>query len=497
MRKELLVNATPPETRVAVMEDQRVVEVFHERREHRGLVGNIYLGRVHRVLPGMQAAFVSIGLDRDAFLYVEDALPASVEDEGDETGGAAGRGAAPEDRPRIDDLVKEGQEIVVQVTKDPLSGKGPRVTAALSLPGRTLVYLPSAREIGISRRISDETERERLRHLLEQLPGSGGLIARTAAAGAGLAELAADQKYLIDLAERIVKQAERSTAPALLHRELDLALRVVRDLVTTDFAAIRVDDEPTYARLVEFLGAVAPSLVGVVELASGEPPLFEAAAVDQEIARALRRHVELPSGGSIVIQQTEALVAIDVNTGKFVGKDALEDTVFATNLEAVPEIARQIRLRDLGGLLVIDFIDMGDPAHRHEVFEKLEQELARDRARTRILQLSEFGLVEVTRQRSRGNLEKTLTRPCPCCSGRGRVRTDLTLALELRRDLLRPPTLYNPGETIRVRVPLSLARLLADEERAVLADVQQRLGVDLEIQSDPTLSPDEYEIVPR
>ncbi len=497
MRKELLVNATPPETRVAVMEDQRVVEVFHERREHRGLVGNIYLGRVHRVLPGMQAAFVSIGLDRDAFLYVEDALPASVEDEGDETGGAAGRGAAPEDRPRIDDLVKEGQEIVVQVTKDPLSGKGPRVTAALSLPGRTLVYLPSAREIGMSRRISDETERERLRHLLEELPGSGGLIARTAAAGAGLAELAADQRYLVDLAERIAKQAERSTSPALLHRELDLALRVVRDLVSTDFAAIKVDDEPTYARLVEFLGAVAPSLVGAVELAQGEPPLFEAAAVDQEIARALRRHVELPSGGSIVIQQTEALVAIDVNTGKFVGKDALEDTVFATNLEAVPEIARQIRLRDLGGLLVIDFIDMGDPAHRHEVFEKLEQELARDRARTRILQLSEFGLVEVTRQRSRGNLEKTLTRPCPCCSGRGRVRTDLTLALELRRDLLRPPTLYNPGETIRVRVPPSLARLLADEERAVLADVQQRLGVDLEIQSDPTLSPEEYEIVPR
>ncbi|MEP6800966.1 MAG: Rne/Rng family ribonuclease, partial [Acidobacteriota bacterium] len=457
MRKELLVNATPPETRVALLEDQRVVEVFHERREHRGLVGNIYLGRVHRVLPGMQAAFVSIGLDRDAFLYVEDALPGRVEEEGDETGGNGGPGGASEDRPRIDDLVKEGQEIVVQVTKDPLSGKGPRVTAALSLPGRTLVYLPSAREIGISRRISDDTERDRLRRLLEELPGSGGLIARTAAAGAGPGELLADQRYLRDLADRIARQAERSTAPALLHRELDLALRVVRDLVSTDFAAIRVDDEPTHSRLVEFLGAVAPSLVPAVELCASEPPLFETAGVEDEISRALRRHVELSSGGSIVIQQTEALVAIDVNTGKYVGKDALEDTVFATNLEAVPEIARQIRLRDLGGLLVIDFIDMGDPAHRREVFEKLELELARDRARTRILQLSEFGLVEVTRQRSRGNLEKTLTRPCPGCSGRGRVRTDLTLALELRRDLLRPPTLYNPGETIRVRVPPSLA----------------------------------------
>ncbi len=497
MRKELLVNATPPETRVALREDQRVVEVFHERREHRGLVGNIYLGRVHRVLPGMQAAFVSIGLDRDAFLYVEDALPGRVEDEGEETAENGGHGTAFEERPRIDDLVKEGQEIVVQVTKDPLSGKGPRVTAALSLPGRTLVYLPSAREIGISRRISDETERERLRHLLEELPGSGGLIARTAAAGAGAGELAADHRYLLDLAGRVARQAERSTAPALLHRELDLALRVVRDLVSTDFTSIRVDDESTHRRLVEFLGAIAPSLVPAVELCPAEPPLFEAAGVEQEIARALRRQVELPSGGSIVIQQTEALVAIDVNTGKFVGKDALEDTVFSTNLEAVPEIARQIRLRDLGGLLVIDFIDMGDPVHRREVFEKFELALARDRARTRILPLSEFGLVEVTRQRSRGNLEKTLTRPCPSCSGHGRVRTDLTLALDLRRDLLRPPTLYVPGDTIRVRVPPSLARLLADEERAVLEDVQQRLGVDLEIQSDATLSPEEYEIVPR
>ncbi|MDQ2870761.1 MAG: Rne/Rng family ribonuclease [Acidobacteriota bacterium] len=497
MRKELLVNATPPETRVALMEDQRVVEVFHERRGHRGLVGNVYLGRVHRVLPGMQAAFVSIGLDRDAFLYVEDALPGTVEEEGDDTAVAAviaGRGAPSEERPRIDDLVKEGQEIVVQVTKDPLSGKGPRVTAALSLPGRTLVYLPSAREIGISRRISDETERDRLRQLLGELPGSGGLIARTAAAGAGAAELAADQRYLMELAGRIARQSERSAAPALLHRELDLSLRVVRDLVSTDFAAIRVDDEATHARLIEFLSAVAPSLVRAVELCPSEPPLFETAGVQQEISRGLRRHVELPSGGSIVIQQTEALVAIDVNTGKFVGKDGLEETVFAANLEAVPEIARQIRLRDLGGLLVIDFIDMADPAHRREVFEKFELELARDRARTRLLQLSEFGLVEVTRQRSRGNLEKTLTTACPCCSGRGRVRTDLTLALELRRDLLRPPLLYSRGETIRVRVPPSLGRLLAEEERTILEDVQERLGVDLEIQADATLSPEEYEI---
>jgi len=499
VRKELLVNVTPPETRVALMEDGRVVEVFHERRGHRGLVGNVYLGRVHRVLPGMQAAFVSIGLDRDAFLYVEDALPPSVDQDGDDTAVRAlpeGGDGAGVDRPRIDDLVKEGQEIVVQVTKDPISGKGPRVTAGLSLAGRTLVYLPSVREIGISRRIVDEAERERLRALLEELPG-GGLIARTAAEGEGAPEIAADFQYLKNLADHIQRQAEKATAPALLHRELDLALRVSRGLVSTDFAAIRVDDEATSGRLVEFLTAVAPPVVRAVELWTEDRPLFEAFGVEAEIERALDSRVDLPSGGSLVIQQTEALVAIDVNTGKFVGKDALEDTVFAANVEAVPEIARQIRLRDLGGLLVIDFIDMSEAGHRRDIFERFEAELARDRARTRILQLSDFGLVEVTRQRSRGNLEKILTRACPCCSARGRVRTDLTLALDLRRELLRPPILFTPGETIRVRVPPSLARLLAEEERNILEDVQERLGADLEILPDPTLKPEEYEILSR
>ena len=492
------MNVTPPETRVALVEDGRVVEVFHERRGQRGLVGNVYVGRVHRVLPGMQAAFVAIGLERDAFLYVEDALRSPLEEDVEDSGVAASPPSpASAEKPRIDDLVKEGQEIVVQVTKDPISGKGPRVTAALSLPGRTLVYLPSVREIGISRRIADEDERERLRRLLEALPGDGGWIARTAAEGAGAAEIAADHAYLTGLAERIARQAEKTSAPSLLHRELDLALRIARDLLSMDFAAIRVDDEPTAGRLVEFLAAVAPSLVPAVDVYSGDAPLFEAFGIEGEIENALKSRVDLPSGGSLVIQQTEALVAIDVNTGKFVGKDALEDTVFAANLEAVPEIARQIRLRDLGGLLVIDFIDMGDPDHRREVFERFEAELGRDRARTRLLALSDFGLVEVTRQRSRGNLEKTLTRPCPCCAARGRVRSDLTLALDLRRDLLRPPVLADRGSTIRVRVPASLARLLADEERGILEDVQERLGVDLEIIPDDTLAPEEYEILPR
>lgn len=514
MKKELLVAVTPPETRAAWMEDGRVVEVFHERRGHRPLVGNVYLGRVHRVLPGMQAAFVAIGLDRDAFLYVEDALApsAAVEEEGEDTAVRTSRSTRDrerdrdregDDRPRIDDLVKEGQEIVVQVAKDPMAGKGPRVTAALSLPGRTVVFLPSAgaREVGISRRITEDGERERLRSLLESIGADGGLIARTAAAGVGLADLEADYRYLRDLAGRIRTQAERSGAPALLHRELDLALRLVRDLVTQDFEAIRVDDEPTAGRIREFLDAVAPSLSHRVQVWSaereGDRSLFDAFGVDAEIENALKRHVDLPSGGSIVIQQTEALVAIDVNTGKYVGKDALEDTVFATNMEAVPEIARQIRLRDLGGLLVIDFIDMTDPEHRRQVFESLEARLAADRARTRLLQVSEFGLIEVTRQRSRGNLEKTLTRACPCCSGRGRVPSDLTLALELRRELVRPPVLYAAGETVRVRVPASLAKLLAEEEKGIFEDVQEKLGVDIEIEVDDAIPPGEYRILPR
>ena len=494
MRKELLVNSTPPETRVAILEDGRTVEVLHERRGRRGLVGNVYLGRVHRVLPGMQAAFVAIGLDRDAFLYVEDVLPRSPDADanGDDEIPLAERSERA-DRPRIDDLVKEGQEFVVQVTKDPLAGKGPRVTANLSLPGRTLVYLPGVREVGISRRIIDEAERERLRQILESLPGDGGLIARTAAARSPASEFLAEHRYLADLAGKIARKAQVSSAPAVVHRELDLALRAVRDLVTDDFAAIRVDDEETHDRIAEFVSAVAPSLVYRLELDRGNEPLFERFGVEGEIENALKSRVPLPSGGSIVIHQTEALVAIDVNTGKYVGKEDLEETVFETNLEAIPEVARQIRLRDLGGLLVVDFIDMLDAGHRQEVSERFEKELGKDRARFRILPVSEFGLIEITRQRSRGNLEKLLTRSCPDCSGSGRVKTDLTAALELRRALL-GPVLSVSGGTVRVRVRPGLARFLAEEEPDLLREVEKKLAVTVEVAVDSALPPGQFEI---
>jgi len=495
VRKELLVNSTPPETRVALTEDGRVVEVVHERRGRQSLVGNVYLGRVHRVLPGMQAAFVSIGLDRDAFLYVEDAAPPDEIEFGDEAPEAdPGEPAERTGRPRIDDLVKEGQEIVVQVSKDPVASKGPRVSTAISLAGRTLVYLPSARESGVSRRVTDPTERERLRALLESFPGPGGLIARTAALGKTAEDLAADHRYLTDLAARIARRQESAGPPALLHRELDLALRSVRDLLPDDCDAIRVDDPSTLARMKELLDAVAPRLARRLELHPGPEPLFERFGVETEIENGLQSRVALPSGGSIVLHQTEALVAIDVNTGRFVGKDGLEETVFALNLEAAPEVARQIRLRDLGGLIVVDFIDMEDPAHREALFDRFQDEMARDRARTRLLPVSEFGLIEITRQRSRGNLERILTRACPECSGSGRVRTDMTVALDLRRRLLSSAALFSPGETVRIRVRPGVARLLAEEDPRILEETEATLGIRVELTADEALESEGFEI---
>jgi ribonuclease G len=443
----------------------------------------------------MQAAFVSIGLDRDAFLYVEDAAPPAEIDFAEEApdlaaGGPAGRS----DARRIDDLVKEGQEIVVQVSKDPVASKGPRVSTAISLAGRTLVYLPSAREAGISRRVADPAERERLRALLESLPGGGSFIARTAALGKSAEELSADHRYLTELAARIARRQETASAPALLHRELDLALRGARDLVSDDCDAIRVDDEATLARMKELLDAVAPRLSRRLELYAGPEPLFERFGVEAEIENALKSRVALPSGGSIVLHQTEALVAIDVNTGRFVGKNGLEETVFALNLEAAPEVARQIRLRDLGGLVVVDFIDMEDPGHRQSLFERFQEEMARDRARTRLLPLSEFGLIEITRQRSRGNLERVLTRACPACSGSGRIKADLTVALDLRRQLLSAAAVLSPGETVRVRVRPGVARLLAEEDPRILAETEAVLGIRVELIADEALEAEGFEI---
>jgi ribonuclease G len=498
MTSKMLIESDPHQTRIAVLEDDRLTEIFVERHRHRGLVGNVYKGRVTRVLPGMQAAFVDVGLERDAFLYVSDVASdvESMEDlDLDET-----RHDEPPSHqtgsPSIDDLLKPGQEIIVQVVKDPLPNKGARISTHVTLPGRYLVLLPTVRHFGVSRRIEEEAERERLLGILHHLPlPGGGLIVRTVGEGKGPEEFESDLLYLSRLWEKIRQRAVKVSAPTLLHQDLDLALRVVRDLLRQDFAVLWVDGEATYERIVEFLDQVQPSLVAKVKLFRQGATLFEQFGIEEQIEAALKSKVWLKSGGYIVINPTEALVAIDVNTGRFVGESNLEDTVLQTNLEAVQEIVRQIRLRDLGGIIVIDLIDMVEAAHREQVFAALEREIRKDRAKTKVLNISEFGLVEITRKRSRANLERLLTQPCPYCSGRGRIKSNTTLALNLRKELLHMRGRIGNGGELLLRVHPEIARSLQQEERAILDELERSLGVRILLQSDPELHHERFDVV--
>jgi ribonuclease G len=499
MSLKMLIESDPHQTRIAVLEDDRLTEIFVERHRHRGLVGNVYKGRVTRVLPGMQAAFVDVGLERDAFLYVSD-VAADVEamedlELDDARSEDLGNHQQSSPAPSIDDLLKAGQEIIVQVVKDPLPNKGARISTHVTLPGRYLVLLPTVRHFGVSRRIEDETERERLLGILHQLPvSSGGLIVRTAGENKGREEFESDLVYLSKLWEKIRQRASRVSAPTLLHQDLDLALRVVRDLLRSDFAVLWVDGEETYERIVEFLDQVQPGLVAKVKLFRQRATLFEQFGIEEQIEAALKSKVWLKSGGYIVINPTEALVAIDVNTGRFVGQSNLEDTVLQTNLEAVQEIVRQIRLRDLGGIIVIDLIDMVEAAHREEVFASLESEIRKDRAKTKVLNISEFGLVEITRKRSRANLERLLTQPCPYCSGRGRIKSTATICLNLRKELLHLRGRIGNSELL-LRVHPEIARALQQEERAIFDELERSLGVHLLLQSDPELHHERFDVV--
>jgi ribonuclease G len=499
MSAKMLVESDPYETRIAVLEDDRLAELHLERRNHRGVVGNVYQGRVTRVLPGMQAAFVDIGLERDAFLYVADVLPEVPADEESDLAGNGddeatdGEPAAP--LPTIDTLLRPGQVLLVQVSKDPLPNKGARVTTHVTLPGRFLVLLPTVRHVGVSRRIEDDGERGRLRRILEELPGDGGgFIVRTAGEGRETADFESDWRYLAGLWRRIRETAERSTAPALVHQDLDLALRVVRDLFSDEFAGLWVDDEETYARIVEFLDHIQPQLVPRVRLDRAERALFDRFGIEKEIEAALKPKVWLKSGGHLVINQTEALVAIDVNTGRYVGERDLESTALATNLEAVEEVVRQIRLRDLGGILVIDLIDMTEAANRERVFEALGRELRKDRAKYKVLSISEFGLVEITRKRSRTNLERQLTRSCPCCEGSGRVPTPATTCLSIRRALLRMRGGIS-WKDVLLRVHPDVAKAFQKEERAVLEELEREMGAVIHLQGDPKLHPASFDIL--
>ncbi len=540
MNKKMQVEYDPHETRVAILEQDRLAELFIERHRQLGVVGNIYQGRVNRVLPGMQAAFVDVGLDRDAFLYVSEVVDplatlGEVEElepkpgqAPDDPGSLAERqdrlhGVAPEDgerdafgdliaatppsgagepvmaqtpeRPSIDQLLKAGQEITVQVLKDAMPNKGARVTTQITLPGRSLVLLPNVPHLGVSRRIEDEEERTRLRALLAELqPPRSGLIVRTAGEGSDREDLESDLAYLSRLWQRIRHRSERVSAPTLLHRDLDLALRIVRDYLSSDYSAIWVDGEDTYERLVEFVDQIQPSMLSRVKLFQQETGLFEQFAIEDEIDAALKTKVWLKSGGHIVINPTEALIAIDVNTGRYVGRHNLEDTVLTTNLEAVKEIVRQIRLRNLGGIIVIDLIDMEEPEHREQVSEALAREMAKDRARNKVLNISEFGLVEITRKRSRPSLERLLTQSCPYCRGTGRVKSLATISLDLRRQILQQKGRFQSRD-ILLRVHPDVARALQREGQPILRELEKELRTEILIQSDSGLHHERFDIL--
>src|SRR5437588_6627505 len=453
MNKEMIVSSNGHETIVAILEDDLVAEVFVERERQRGVVGNVYKGRVSKVLPGMQSSFIDIGLERDGFLYVADVIDTLEEfdrleaDEGDSradgqrdrdgsTGSPSPRAEPRGDKPqqKIEELLREGQEILVQVVKEPLGTKGARLTSHVTMAGRFLVFMPTVDHVGVSRKIESRDERSRLRGIVrefrEQRGFTGGVIIRTAASGRPKEDIVGDLEAFHKIWTEMRQRNESSRAPAVLYREQSIVSRLLRDLLTEDYQAIRIDNETEYRRVLELVERIMPTLAPKVKLYDKPYPIFDEYGVQAEIDKALKSKVWLKSGGSIVINQTEALVAIDVNTGRFVGKKTsgrLEDTIIKTNLEAVKEIVRQIRLRDLGGIIVLDLIDMEDKKNRQKVYQAVEQELRKDRSPSKPLQVSDFGLVIITRKRVKQSLERVLTEPCPYCSGTGVIKSTPTI----------------------------------------------------------------------
>ncbi|HET7710468.1 MAG TPA: Rne/Rng family ribonuclease [Thermoanaerobaculia bacterium] len=496
MSREIVINSTKHESRIAVLDEGQVVELWVERTRQRTTVGNIYKGRVTKVLPGMQSAFVDVGLERDAFLYVSDVVDELDEYES-ESPEELSIDEVPAQRPEasIADLLREGQEIVVQVSKDTIAGKGARITSHVTLPGRFLVYMPTVNHVGVSRRIEDEGERGRLKEILDRIrpSHSAGFIVRTAGEERSEEEFAADMKYLIDLWEQIRRRGEKASAPALVHHDLDLVLRTIRDVLSPEFKSVWVDSVDEYQRIVEFLDHIQPTLVSRVRLYRRDEPIFEEFGIEAEIAKALKSKVWLKSGGYIVINQTEALVAIDVNTGKYVGRKNLEETVFRTNLEAAKEIVRQIRLRDLGGIIVLDFIDMDEPANRAALFEALENEIKKDRSKTKILQISEFGLIEMTRKRVRQSLERSLTQACPYCGGGGRIKSNTTIALEIWRELMKLRD-FHEGQDVIVRVnPIVYSTLHTGDP--IFEELERNLGIHLVFKPDDSLHHEQFDVM--
>ncbi|MEE9357222.1 ribonuclease G [Candidatus Vondammii sp. HM_W22] len=484
MSEEILVNVAPPETRVAVLENGVAQEIIIERTQHRGLVGNIYKGKVCRVLPGMQASFIDIGLDRAAFLHATDITDGNTT-ENDQTGS-------------ISELVREGGEIVVQVVKDPLGSKGARLITNLSIPSRHLVFMPSLSSISISQKIEDEDERERLRALIEEitddttLPGS--FIIRTAAEGANAEALKADVRFLtrlwLDIQERI-----KSTPPGMLiHEDLPLFLRAVRDLVNPEVDKLRIDSRTSWQKLRAFAEKLIPDSQVQIEYYPGERPIFDLYGVEDEIQKALERKVQLKSGGHLILDQTEAMTTVDVNTGAFVGNRNQEETIFKTNMEAAQAICRQLRLRNLGGIIIIDFIDMIDEEHKRQVLRALEKALSRDHAKTHITEVSTLGLVEMTRKRTRESLEHVLCETCHCCGGRGSLKTAESVCFEIFREILREARQFDV-ESLLVLASQEVVDRLMDEESSTLAELEGFIRKTIRLQSEDLYSQEQYDVV--
>jgi ribonuclease G len=509
MTKEMIISSNGHETMVAILEDDLVAEIFIERERQRGVAGNVYKGRVSKVLPGMQSSFIDVGLERDGFLYVAEVIDTLEEFEKLEAGDDDDKGGAPKDRERerarqqakIEDLLKDGQEILVQVVKEPLGTKGARLTSHVTMPGRFLVFMPTVDHVGVSRKIESREERARLRGIVREFREShgftGGVIIRTAAALRPREDIVSDLEAFHAIWTDIRRKMESSRAPAIVYREQNLVGKLLRDLLTDQFQAIRIDNQQDHQRVLELVERILPTLAPRVKLYSKPFPIFEEYGVQAEIDKALRSKVWLKSGGSIVINQTEALVAIDVNTGRYVGKKSsgrLEDTIVKTNLEAVKEIVRQIRLRDLGGIIVLDLIDMEDRKNRQKVLQAVELELKKDRSPSKALQVSDFGLVIITRKRVKQSLERVLTEPCPYCSGSGVIKSSSTICYEILSEVRKIGPDLN-GHRLILRVNPDIARALKEEESGVLSDLTQSLGRDVTVKPDVQLHHEQFDVM--
>ena len=485
MSEELLINVTPQETRVAYVENGVLQEVHIERARKRGLVGNVYKGKVVRVLPGMQAAFLDVGLERTAFLHVSDIA------------GQEQRNGDNDSTDTIMDLITEGQELIVQVVKDPMGTKGARLTTQVSIPSRFLVYMPGTDTIGVSQKIDQEEERQRLKDIIAQYSpefDQGGYIIRTVADGISEEAIYKDMQFLQKLWGTLKENASKEKAGALLHEDFPLVMRTMRDMRGTDLEKIRIDSNATYQKVHKFANKFIPELADSIEYYPGERPIFDIYGVEDEIHKALEKKVQLKSGGYLIIDQTEAMTTIDVNTGAFVGHRNLEETIFKTNLEATQGIVRQLRLRNLGGIIIIDFIDMEDVEHRRQVLRALEKNLEKDHAKTYISDVSPLGLVEMTRKRTRESLEHVLCEPCSCCGGRGSMLTAETVCYEIFRELIREARQFD-AQKLLVLASQPVVDLLLDEESTSVVELEDFIGKPIKFQVESDYTQEQFDVV--